>query len=279
MPVGYWQGTYFYWPQTYFYWPQTYYYWQKYGVPIPPEYEATPGPIREEYPVRDFVLKDIFREIVRGINKFFKFQSINTSNKFQIDRATQILQGLHIGNTTDYANFAADGELTLFGTAQVKRQVRVTAPSWKAGVTAPTAGFVGIFPVWAFDQATDDEAHYSIIVPYRIATGTTINVDIDWCYTGAQDNGTVCLKLDYMNLASGETVDGSTTTITKTTAGNHTTGKLIRTTLITGITGAVAHDDLGLRLWRDVSEDTLNTPARFIQAHFQFTMDRLGEAP
>ena len=182
------------------------------------------------------------------------------------------------GGTTDYAQIAADGEITLHGDARVISHVRISAPSWKLGVTAPVAGQVGIFPVYKFDAANDDEAHYSLIIPYRIATGSTIDVDVDWCYTGGQDNGTVCWKLDYINVAEGEAVDGGTTTITATTSGSHTTGNLIRTSLNTGITGAVAHDDIGLKLWRDISEDTLNTDASLVQTHFHFTTDKLGKS-
>lgn len=169
------------------------------------------------------------------------------------------------------------GVVTLTGTSRVYRHVRVTAPEWNVGVTAPTKGFVGIVPIWAFDQATDDEVHYSLIVPWRMETGAEIDVDIDWCYEGAQDNGTVCWNLDYINIATGETVDGSTTLTTETTAGNHLTGKKIYTLFTTSIIGAVAHDVLALHLWRDVSGDTLNTSAKLMQAHFHFLEDKLGK--
>lgn len=186
-------------------------------------------------------------------------------------------EALTIGDGTNYANFDTDGELTLHGTARVYRHIRVTAPSWKKGGTAPTEGRIGIYPTWKFGNATLDEVHYSLIVPYRIAASSTINVSVDWA-TGADEAGTVCWKLDYINVAEGETIAGSTTTISKTTAGSHTTGKLIRTALTTGITGAVEHDDLGLKLWRDTGVDNLNTTADLIQVHFRFLLNKLGLA-
>lgn len=190
-----------------------------------------------------------------------------------------------ISNNNDNSNYAQidqDGELTLAGTGRVIRHVRITAPSWSPGASAPSAGFVGIFPCWDFDNLSDDEVHYSLIVPYRYAAGTVINVNVDWCYEGAPDAGTVDWALEYITIAPGEAVDGATTTIHKMSAGNHTSGTLVRTTLDTGIIGAVAHDDLGLRLYRDVepvsgSEDTLGTDACLIQVHFQFIMDKLGQ--
>ena len=52
---------------------------------------------------------------------------------------------------------------------------------------------------------------------------------------------------------------------------------MVRTTLTTGITGAVAHDVTGLRFYRDVSGDTLDTDAKMIQVHVEFIQDKLGE--
>jgi len=190
----------------------------------------------------------------------------------------RLLEKWQWGDDVNYAQFAADGELTLHGTARVNRHVRVTAPSWKAGVTAPTEDYIGVFPVWKFAAATDDDVHYSIIVPYRLAAGAVIDANVEWTYTGAQDNGTVCWKLEYITVANGESLDGTTTTITTTTPGYHTTGKLVNTFLTTGITRAVEHDILGLRLWRDTSEDTLATSADLLQVHLRFMIDKLGQA-
>lgn len=170
------------------------------------------------------------------------------------------------------------GVVTLLGTSKVRRHVRIAAPSWKPGAVAPSSGFVGIVPVLEFDKTSDDSVHYSLIAPWRIETGSTVEVVIDWCYEGAQDNGTVCWGLEYINLENGEAVAGSTTTTTKTTAGTHTTGLMVRTIFTTDMLGIVAHDVLGLRLYRDASEDTLDTDAKMIEVHFHFTIDKLGEA-
>ena len=183
-----------------------------------------------------------------------------------------------IGDGTDGFQFSAKGQVDLTGTARVRRHIRVAAPSWQGGGTAPTPGFVGILPVLGFDHTTDDEVHYSLLCPFRMVAGTEIDFLVDWCYTGGADAGTVCWNLEYINLTTGEAVAGATTTRTKTTAGNHTSGQLVRTVFAAGITGAVAHDVIGLRLWRDVSEsDSLGTAAKLVQAHFMFVMDKLGE--
>lgn len=177
------------------------------------------------------------------------------------------------GVTTD----PTTGVVTFTGTSRVYQHVRIAAPSWKIGVAGPTPGYVGIVPVMAFDSAADDSIHYSLITPWRIETGSEIGVVVDWCYTGGADAGTVCWGLEYINIADGEAVAGGTTTTLETTAGTHTTGLMVRTAFTTGIVGAVAHDVIGLRLYRDVSGDTLATDANFIQAHFEFLEDKLGK--
>lgn len=169
------------------------------------------------------------------------------------------------------------GVINLHNDSRVRRHVRVTAPSWKKGVTAPTDAQIGIFPVYSFDKTSDDTVYYSLMIPYRIEAGSEIAVNIDWCYTGANDVGTVHWNMSYINVHTGESVDGSLSHIEKTSTGYHTSGKLVRTYLTGNIEGAVEHDILGLRLIRDISEDTLDTDAHMIQVHLEFIVDKLGE--
>ena len=172
----------------------------------------------------------------------------------------------------------SDRQVTLKGDARVYRHIRVTAPSWKGGVSAPADGFVGIVPTIDFDAASDDEAHYSVLVPYRFEAGSTIDFAVDWVYEGAADAGTVCWGIEYRCICSEGVVDGTTTTVLQITAGGHTTGQLVRTVFDTGIIGACAHDDLAVRLYRDVSADSLAVDACVIEVHFEILMDKLGEA-
>jgi len=166
---------------------------------------------------------------------------------------------------------------TKYGMPIVLNHIRVAAPSWKKGATAPTEGFVGLAPVLKFQNGRLDEASYSLIIPYRMKASTVINVRVDWCFT-APHAGTVLWKLDYRNVAEGEDVDGVTTEISKHTAGNHTANSpLIRTLLDTGIVGAVAHDVLLLHLWRDGVTDSLTSDACLVQVHFEYQRDTHGE--
>lgn len=195
------------------------------------------------------------------------------------DSTLQVVGDVRLGaDTTNYFETLADGEVRLHGTAKVSNHIRVSAPSWKGGVSAPTEAFVGVVPVLSFDAASDDIVHYSIIVPFRIGAGTTMGFEVDWTYTGEQDNGTVCWAVEFISLEAGEAVDGGTTTISKVSAGTHTSGQLVRTSFVSTLTGLAAHDVVGVKLYRDVSADTLAADAELIQTHFHFVVDRLGEA-
>ena len=181
-----------------------------------------------------------------------------------------------IGGATHYTSFTAAGIISLHGNARVYRHIRVGAGSWKLGASGPTAAMLSVFPALYFDDASDDEVHYEIIAPFRMEAGSTINVIIDWCHQTALDTGTVTWKLEFNCVALGENVAGATTTIAATSAAS-VVDELQRTTLVTGITGAVAHDIIGMRLYRDVGTGTLTGDAILLDVHFEVLMDKLGE--
>ena len=170
--------------------------------------------------------------------------------------------------------------VTLGSGSQVERHLRVGAGSWNHGAAAPTLGFDGLWVYVAFDATTDDESHYTLIVPSRWDTSTDIEFAVDWYYTGGADAGTVAWALEYKSIEAGEVVTGAGTTITQVSAGSHTSGQMVRTTFTTKIlaTNLAEHDTIGLRLYRDVSADTLATDARLLNTHFHFTMNKLGMA-
>lgn len=197
----------------------------------------------------------------------------NSSDRLDIAEA-------QIGDDTNYTKVKPDGEINFHGTARVTRHLRVGAGQWDHGASAPTEGHDGPFVYLAFDAATDDEVHYTVIVPHRWDSSKDVEFVIDWYYTGAQDNGTVRWNLEYKAVKNGETITGGSTTIVKTTAGNHITGKLIRTTFTAKILAANLEccDTLALKLSRDVSEDTLAVDAKLLNTHFHFTQNKLGKA-
>ena len=195
------------------------------------------------------------------------------------------------GGVTNYAQFKADGEVNLHGTAKVWRHLRVGAANWKGhGVNAPTENTEGVFFTVDFDNTADDSAYFTLIVPYRWDGTTDIEFAVDWFYDGGgspgtvEDAGTVCWGLEYKSIQAGELVTGVGTVIGKTSAGNHESDKMVRTVFTTKILAAnlTVGDIIGLRLFRDVDGgeddgDTLATDARLLNTHFHFVQNKLGE--
>ena len=110
-----------------------------------------------------------------------------------------------------------------------------------------------------------------------MAAGTSITVAVDWAYTGAPDAGTVCWAIVHKCLNPGDAIVGGEATITQTSTGTHTSGELVRTYFADQLAGCVAHDVLGLHLYRDVSEGTLAADAELIAVHLMFIRDKHGE--
>ena len=183
----------------------------------------------------------------------------------------------------NYLEIKSGGEINLHGTAKIERHLRVGAGSWSGGASAPTQGFDDSFGYLEFDNSSDDDGFYTLIVPWRWDTVTDVGFSVDWYYTGGQDNGTVCWAIDYKSIKAGEAVTGAGTIVAKTSAGTHTAGQMVRTVFTDKIpaTDLEAGDTIGLKLFRDVDGgeddgDTLATNARIINTHFHFTMDKLG---
>lgn len=164
---------------------------------------------------------------------------------------------------------------------EVESHFRVGAASFYKLNDPPNEGLVGLFPVLKFDPGSNEQAYYSEAIPCKLKAGTAIEARVDWCYEGAADAGTVVWGLEFINLATGETVAGSTTAITGKSAASQASGTEISTELDTGIIGSVCEDNIGLRIYRNTDDgvnDTLLVDACLIQLHLHFTIDKLGKA-
>jgi len=155
----------------------------------------------------------------------------------------------------------------------VNRHIRVSAASWKPGVTAPTVSRLSVFPTLIF--TVGDDAHYSLICPFRMKINSTVNVVVDFTHRDAIDVGTAEWTLEYNNVAVGESVTGATTTISGI-SGPTAQHDLTRVELTTSIIGAVAHDDIGMIL-SHTNGGTIGVNVDLIQVHFEFVMDKLGQ--
>lgn len=192
-------------------------------------------------------------------------------------------QGVAVADTPSLTGLTLTDPLTLTGTGRINRHFRIGAASFYKQNNPPEDDLVGIIPVLKFDAgAVDEQAYYSDTIPFRLVAGGEIIVNVDWCYEGEQDNGTVVWGIEFININTGEVVANGTTTITGKSAGTHTTGVLVRTAIddVANITGSVADDVLSIRVYRDSSDeanDTLAVDACLIQVHLHFIMDKLGE--
>lgn len=196
------------------------------------------------------------------------------------DTKLQVVGNCKFGDdNTNYALFNTDGELTLIGTARVINHLRFGAGIFKPGTAAPTEGFTGLFPHLSYSHTVNQEAHFTELVPYRWDDSEDIEVCVDWCYTGTQDNGTVKWDLEYRSIENGETVDSTTVTVSETTAGTHTTGELIRTCFTSKILASnlSSHDLFGFKLIRDQANDTMGTGVEFLAVHFHYIKNKLGQ--
>lgn len=164
---------------------------------------------------------------------------------------------------------------------EITNHLRVGAASFFKKDNPPESDLVGLYPVLKFDPDSDEQAYYSKPIPFRLKAGTTIDVDITWCYEGAEDAGTVVWGIEFINIATGETVAGSTTIITGKSAASQASGKKIITSLDTGIIGSVVDDDLGIKIYRNADDgvnDTLDVDACLIKVHLHFIADKVGES-
>lgn len=161
----------------------------------------------------------------------------------------------------------------------VANQFVVGAASFFKKDDPPEEDLIGLLPVLKFDSDSDEQAYYSRPIPYPIKVGSTISAVVMWTYEGAPDAGKVLWGLEYIDVATGEAYAGSSTTIAGLSAGSHTSGGKIATALDTGITGAVANDCLGIRIFRNADdlEDTLAVDACLVMLHLKITEDKLGE--
>ena len=180
----------------------------------------------------------------------------------------------------DVGDLNVDNELTLVGDGRVYNHIRIAAPQFKPGATAPGDGTEGLFRTLDFSNDREESAYFTLLVPFRVEEGSEIGAEIDWCHALGADAGKVRWGIEYIFIMAGETVDGTTATTEVTTVGSHTSGKLVSTSLITNLTGTVAHDALGIRIFRnhDHAGDTLGGDCKLIKIHLHFISDRLGES-
>jgi hypothetical protein len=190
------------------------------------------------------------------------------------------------GGTTNYCQIAADGEITLAGTARVKKHVDLANAALGKGSTAPTQVIIGTYTAWEFDIG--DDAVLDLDVPPDWASGTDIVLTVCWYIDEAYAtaSGEVQWRMAWSACPhdSTEAIDAPTHTGSADSGDVNipATAKYLTETTVLTISGASlsAGDALGITLSRIAltgGTDPTADPA-IVHVEMQYTADKLGEA-
>ena len=191
------------------------------------------------------------------------------------------------GGISNYANFADDGELTLFGTARAKTQIPIDNANLGKGNTAPTQIIIGDYNSWEYD--INDDTVFTFHLPHDWAAGTDVTISIDWFIDQAYVTNSGEVKWQIVWAATphdaSEPLDGPTHTGTADTGDINipATAKTIREDGLT-IAGASLsiEDQVGVTISRialtDGNDPSGNVDPAIVDIHIQYIADKLGEA-
>ncbi len=190
------------------------------------------------------------------------------------------------GGVTNYAAIAADGEITLFGTARVIKHIEFDNADFGKGATVPAQVILGSFNGWEYDIS--DDSHLNFILPHDYAAGTDIEVHVRW-YCGEDrvtNSGEVQWRCAWAALPSdsSETIDSPTHSGTNDTADIDipTSANVLTESVLVIIPGTdLMHDDsIGLDIERVALTAGSNPTQKptIINVHIEYLSDKLGDA-
>jgi hypothetical protein len=183
------------------------------------------------------------------------------------------------GGTTNYANIASDGTLTLVGTARVIKNLTIPLEGG-FGASAPTSR-VSEAPFLSWTFAVNDDSHHTIQVPHDMDTSEDALIYIEWYTSVDQTDDEVNWQVMWNSKTTGEAVNSGATT---DTSGDQTcpTQWQIKETLVETIPGGslTADDTLGIDLTRIAIVDGTDPQVGTIHVlsfHVEYTSNKLGE--
>lgn len=224
--------------------------------------------------------------VIEGDTDIDLFHSDASTDRIGISTATpaatlDVLGTTRLGNSaTNYTQFAANGSLTLTGTARVTNLIWMPAGGIKApGVKPATWVDHGISGAWEFSDATDDTLVTDLRVPNRMDRTVSPTINIDWSAAGISP-GNCEWQLEYI----WRTIDESTIavaqeTLTVITAASSTANGL-NTSTFTGVDLPSATDRLlQVRIKRLAAgaNDTIADTVELHAIYMEFTTCRLGK--
>lgn len=189
------------------------------------------------------------------------------------------------GGTTNYAQIAVDGTITLAGTARVTKHLHFEGATFAFGGTAPDSNIVGNYLTWAYDIG--DDSAISFDLPDDWATGTDMTIKIDWGIN--RDEATENAEIQWNAIWSAvphdasEVLTGAGTTLDPGDLSIPTNANTLTRTTLGTIAGAsmAADDEMGIKITR-VAIDDGNDPGAAIDPyithlHIEYVSDKLGE--
>ncbi|MCP4677727.1 MAG: hypothetical protein GY854_19860 [Deltaproteobacteria bacterium] len=192
------------------------------------------------------------------------------------------------GGTTNYAQFAADGELTLAGTARIYRKMIIPSRDLSVGGTAPDQTILGNYIGYSYDIG--DDSVLTTELPNDWASGTDVVIEVDWYIDRAYatESGEVQWRAAWSACPhdASEAVDAPTHTDTDDSGDVNipATAKTLTETAVETIPAAslAAGDEIGITLSR-IAIDDGNDPGGgadpvVVNVYLKYTADKLGTA-
>ena len=202
----------------------------------------------------------------------------------EIDCVGDITAGAaQIGDGTNYANIASDGEITLAGTARVKKEFAISPSDYNPGASGPTAALQGGFESYEF--TINDDMYASFEVPYDWDSSTDITIEVYWGIDEAYatNSAEVQWYVDWYAVAEGEDVTspGNTGNIDFGDVNIPATANTLVKTEGTIAAASLSSGDIVSLHGSRVALDGGNNPTAepyIIQIHVEYTSNNLGEA-
>jgi hypothetical protein len=188
------------------------------------------------------------------------------------------------GGTTNYAQFAADGELTLAGTARVNKIINLGITGLASGTAAPTVARVGNYYGYQFTSINDAGYVGSFEIPYDWDSTTAIIFKIHWYANNTSAAKMVQWQVDYNATAENtEQVNAATTTLTTGDLAVSTTAYRLTETEITIAAANLAFDDVVAVMVKRIAASggggvvPDNAPV-IVSLEIEYVSNKLGEA-
>jgi len=218
-----------------------------------------------------------------------KFQGTNnngTFTYFQVSgdlnsRLTEFFGTSEFGGTTNYATFSSNGQLTLVGTARVRRNVEIAIGSIKPPATHPASWVdLGIAGAWKFSDGTTETVILVMPLPLDIDRTGDVIAYIEWA--SPSTTGNCVWELSYLMRSEDEPIDAEPDDTLQEIVGSSSTAKGLVTTSFTIPAADISDTDklLILKLERiggDAS-DTLGDVAYLTAMNFNYVSNKLGES-